>query len=141
MKFLSPIAILLCCASSSIAEDKQTLQGSWKVESVTQDGNDVEEAKGSTFTFKDSKFTGKGKQSMQGTYTLAPEKSPKQMDFTVTRKDGNTMTMPMIYKIEKKQLTICAPRKPDDDRPTEFKSEAGTGWVLIVMQKMEEKTE
>ncbi|MCA9069124.1 MAG: TIGR03067 domain-containing protein, partial [Planctomycetaceae bacterium] len=85
--------------------------------------------------FEKSKFTGKGdKETMKGTYTTDPEKSPMQMDFIVTRGE-NTMTMPMIYKIENSQLVICAPRKPNGDRPTEFKSEAGSGMVLIKMKK------
>src|SRR5215212_9230936 len=89
-----------------------------------------------TITFDGDKFTVKGGDAVlqAGTQTLDPAKKPKAVDAMVTEGEGKGTTMLGIYELDGDTLKACfdtAGKK----RPTEFKTAAGSGHMLLVMKR------
>lgn len=143
MKPLLTTAILLILTSSGLAEDKpsdrETIQGTWKFISVTQNGKDIEAGEEGTVTFEESRFSGEALRKMSGRFALDPEGSPKQMDMIIGQREGEEVTLHMIYKLREHELTICTRTVPGLARPTEFKAEAGCDSLLVVMERIEKE--
>jgi uncharacterized protein (TIGR03067 family) len=105
---------LVCCLLLSTpawavdAREQEKLQGTWGFTELTEGGRKGQEKdielklvfKGNTVT-----FTGKGK-SLQGTYVVDPGQKPRTMDITY-EKDGEKLTVPMIYELEGDTLKFC----------------------------------
>ena len=64
-----------------------------------------------------------------GTVTLDPAKAPKQMDIVGKEGPNAGKTIKTIYKLDGDSLVVCY-ELAGGDRPTEFKSKAGTKQFL-----------
>ncbi|MDB5310216.1 MAG: hypothetical protein JWO38_4418 [Gemmataceae bacterium] len=74
------------------------------------------------------------------TFKLNPAKSPKQIDITSLDGQETGQTAACIYVLGKDQLTICMPFLIDPTlRPSEFKSTADNGLMVIVLVKLPAK--
>jgi uncharacterized protein (TIGR03067 family) len=146
--FLILFCALGLAAASVQADDKadaakalKKFQGTWTFESVVVDGKKEssvwgEELKNLKITFAGNKFTvKKGDKVVQaGTQKLDPSKSPKAVDATVTEGNGKGRKMLGIYEIEGDILKVCFDPE-GKKRPTEFKSTAGSGIVVVVHKR------
>ena len=70
----------------------------------------------------------------KGRYRLAPTQNPKEIDIIATMGENEGKASKGIYRLEKDKLTICY-LPPGRDRPTEFKSEAGTEATLVTWKR------
>jgi uncharacterized protein (TIGR03067 family) len=125
------------CADDKEKKDPDALQGTWKVESFTQDGNEApaEFAKAVSFTFKDKKYTitMKGKEMESGTFKLDPEKKTIDLDITSGNDKGKKQVG--IYKLEKDNFTICLAHPGATDRPTKMESTKDGETIMGVMKR------
>ncbi len=133
------------CASASWADDKpdaeielKKFQGAWTFESSESGGQKipVEQLKDFVLTFDGAKHTVKnGAQVIQaGTQTLAPSKSPKTIDVTLTEGPMKGAVMLGIYEIDGDTLRVCFDMG-GKERPTEFKSPPGSATSVNVHKR------
>jgi uncharacterized protein (TIGR03067 family) len=127
--------LLVACNRQQPAEAPKTdldrFQGTWNLVAAVQDGNVLPEdkvkqekivIKGDTFRFLG---LADDATSKAGTIKLDENKTPKEMDTISTEKE----VMLGIYRMDEGGYKVCfAPAgKP---RPTDFRSEAGSGYIL-----------
>jgi RNA polymerase sigma factor (sigma-70 family) len=134
---------LLATEADAKKTDKDNIQGTWKVESVTMNGQDPkgdegERVKKSTYEITADKMLVKfNDESRPSTYTLDPAAKPKMIDITYQGEGGGKgETMPAIYKLEGDTLTICCPCARQTERPTEFVSKEGSDTILLVLKRV-----
>jgi uncharacterized protein (TIGR03067 family) len=131
------LAVAPAIADDKKGTDLDKLQGTWKFVSMEQDGQTVPKAdEMPTITFEKDKFELKaGGQVVQaGTQVLDGGKKPKTVDATVTEGEGKGTTMLGIYELDGDNLKACFDPQ-GKKRPTEFKTAAGTGLMLVVMKR------
>jgi uncharacterized protein (TIGR03067 family) len=127
--------------SDAAKKDSDKLQGTWTFVSMEMDGQPAPKGDDpQTITFKGDTFTVKvGDKVVQaGMQTLDPTKKPKAVDSPVTEGEGKGTTMLGIYELDGDNLKACfdtAGKK----RPTEFKTAAGSGHMLVVLKRAEKK--
>jgi uncharacterized protein (TIGR03067 family) len=114
----------------------QSLEGTWEIVSVTDDGKAQEEAKGTKVIFKGKQITVKtGEGDHKGAFRIDPKK--KTFDFTPTEGPNKDQLHKGIYELKKGELKICV-AKPDKERPKGFTSEEGSGHMLAVMKRAQD---
>jgi uncharacterized protein (TIGR03067 family) len=117
--------------------DQKKLQGKWTVTSAVLDGNEIpkDQFKG-TLVHTDNKYSwtsGEG-QGGSGTFKLNPSKKPKAMDCVPSDGPLKGQTVEEIYEIDGDNLKICL-ALPGTQRPTEFKSDPGSGLWLFTYKR------
>lgn len=135
------IASLLCfnLDAGEGKKDAVAIQGTWKMIRGELDGKPLtpdEIADGKVVIGPDIfTISSKGKRAETWRYVLDPTKKPRAIDFFEAKsKDA----APGIYALEGDQLKVCWRLGEDTksiERPTEFKSAAGSAVVLIVLQR------
>jgi uncharacterized protein (TIGR03067 family) len=131
-------------AAPATADDKKEktdldlLQGTWKFISMEQDGQPApKDEEKPTITFEKDKFMVKAAslQVLQaGTQVLDASKKPKTVDATVTEGEGKGTIMLGIYELDGDSLKACFDTQ-GKKRPTEFKTTAGSGLMLVVLKR------
>ncbi|MCE9528292.1 MAG: TIGR03067 domain-containing protein [Planctomycetales bacterium] len=162
MRLSNPLSFILlagiaCCVSALVADDAKPkeeakddvkiLEGSWNGIALEADGKKVpaevlEKLKG-RFTFKGLELLMTDTTPISGakaTVKLDSGKTPKQIDLTGIEGAGKGKTTQGIYKFEKDRLFIClrGPEFAEKGRPTEFKTEAGSGLGLMTLERVKE---
>jgi len=129
-------------ATPATADDKEKtdldkIQGTWTFTSMEQDGQPVPMGDDKPIiVFESDKFTVKsGGQVLQaGTQVIDGSKKPKTVDAKVTEGEGKGTTMLGIYELDGDTLKACFDTQ-GKKRPTEFKTAAGTGHMLVVLKR------
>jgi uncharacterized protein (TIGR03067 family) len=111
--------------------DLDRFQGTWNLVAAVQDGNVLpqDKVKDEKIVFQGDTFRFVGladdATSKEGTIKLDENKTPKEMDAISKEKE----VMLGIYRMDENAYKVCfAPAgKP---RPTDFRSEAGSGYIL-----------
>jgi uncharacterized protein (TIGR03067 family) len=116
------------------------LQGRWKVAGLEAEGKKAgaDDVKGMSWTFDGKKITGKDAHgTTKMSFTLRPDKDPKEIDLLGLDGEGKGKTAEGIYKLEKGVLTICLrdPANANKGRPKEFSTEANSGLGIITLEK------
>ena len=113
--------------------DKELILGTWIPISGEQNGAELaeEKLKGGKLIFTDEKVTLHvlDARPREGTYTIDPDKTPKEIDILDGSGKVNEQTKLGIYELDGETYKFClAPAsKP---RPTEFTSKPGSGHSL-----------
>lgn len=109
----------------------EKLQGVWTAESLMIDGRQI--GVNWEMTFKDDQWTLKVENNkIEGTHKFDPAKNPGQVE--VRFGDMANVDYQGIFRLEDDTYKAClAPTC--SDRPTEFKSEAGSKHILIVFKR------
>jgi uncharacterized protein (TIGR03067 family) len=112
----------------AIQQERERLQGKWKLTSVERDGK----ARPLGFDFfvviKNDKWTTEKKETDVPTFQIDPTQNPKTIDITMTGLKGDggkDLVEKGIYKLDKDTLTICISEPIGEPRPKEFKSTEG----------------
>ena len=136
-------------AADPVADEVKELQGEWQAVEVELKGKkltrDDAEAKTMRFVIKDNGLTvgntEKAGRERKKTFKLDPSKTPKEIDITSLDGQEKDTTAACIYKLEKDRLTICMPyfTKDPSKRPTEFKSGADDGLMLLTLERVKDK--
>src|SRR4051794_40247592 len=127
------------------ADEMKNLQGEWQAVEMLAQGKkrdkDDPSVQGVKFIIKGEELvvpnpTGNG-QDRRKTYKIDAVKSPKEIDLTHRDGSEKDRTTAAIYRLDGDRLTICMPYFTDDlsVRPTEFKSTADDGRMLITLER------
>jgi uncharacterized protein (TIGR03067 family) len=130
----------LPAAWSADAKDDDALEGTWLPSTAELGGKPFpdEVRKTIKLVIKDEKYTVTvGKQVDQGTIKLMPSATPKAMDITGTEGPNKGKTFLAIYERKGDTLRICYDLS-GKNRPTEFKTEAGTQLFLVEYKRQKE---
>jgi uncharacterized protein (TIGR03067 family) len=116
--------------------------------SAVSDGKDVaaDKARSLSLTMKaDGTWTmTDGTDTWHGTFTVDASKSPKAANFAILSGKNKGHTTLDIYEVDGDTFKCCyvivpTGKETDKDRPTKFKSEAGSGHILSVMTRQKAK--
>jgi uncharacterized protein (TIGR03067 family) len=146
MRQLVGLAACLLLAAAVVAADKDKekksekseypLDGVWKVTSLVFNGSEIDDAKGSKFTFKGPKLSRETPDGMETySFKLDPSKKPGEVDFVPDQGDNKGKTLKGIYWQEKGELKLCLSLSPDAKRPKEFASKDGEELALVVLKQ------
>jgi uncharacterized protein (TIGR03067 family) len=113
-------------------KDLQALEGTWSVQSWTQNGTDEAGIDGVRLAIAGSRMTAHGfPQEKKATITLDAASKPAAMDL----KDEDEATVSKwIYRIDGDTLKLCG-RLSGGKRPDEFASPKGSKAILIVLRR------
>ena len=119
------------------AKDARALQGTWKMISVTIDGEgSTERVAASKLVVEGDRFTPTvDGQAIPCTFKLDPAAKPKAIDITYHSGDLKGKTVKGIYKLEGDTFVMCRTLRPADERPERFASESGSKLVLVVWER------
>lgn len=125
------------CQGGASEGTKSELEGTWDLISVQQDGKDLEVKKETKMVTTGNKFVLKvgDKVIVAGTFALDPSKSPKTTDVTYTEGPDKGKTLKGIYEISGDTSKFCRAGTPEQERPTEFVTKAGTGGLASVYKR------
>ncbi len=132
------VCVLLVAADAKDKEKKadDPLAGTWKVSALVANGQEREQAKGSTYTFADGKVTMKGQRGERvSTYKLDTSKKPATIDLTAQGGERNGQTTKGIYEVKGDEVKLCIALMPDAERPKAFASAADSGQAFITLKR------
>lgn len=143
MKILNTITALFIIAASVEANEPPKkgvdLQGVWQGVEIwdAKVKRDAESVKRLQIEFRDDKFVVRlgDEEFLSGRFSVDDNKKPKTLNLIAVDQDGETSTIPGIYKINRDGLSICHPNNKEGDRPSAFKSSADV--VLLTFSKQE----
>jgi uncharacterized protein (TIGR03067 family) len=129
---------LLVAAGASQADDKDDrdrLQGSWKVVSYEEDGKANDKAaKDATFVFKGDTFSFPWLDvKITGKFKTDSGKKPKAIDLSV--EDAKGKGLHGIYALAGDTLKLCF----GEERPKEFKTKADSKQWMVVLKREKQK--
>jgi uncharacterized protein (TIGR03067 family) len=117
-------------------QDLKQIEGTWTITHYEQDGVIAGPEllmqlpkvifRGQTYTWSDG--------SGSGTLKIDPSKTPKEVDYTITKGEGKGESYFGIYEIEGDTFMDCF-TLPGGKRPTEFKAPFGSGRILTVYKR------
>jgi uncharacterized protein (TIGR03067 family) len=115
------------------------LQGTWMTVSVEINGQKVEEdftkdrliIKGDTFVLQT------GGTKLEGVMSIDPTKDPKTIDTTVTAGQDKGLKSVGIYELKGDTFRVCY-CVSINQRPTEFRTTAGSSRALVVYRRVSE---
>jgi uncharacterized protein (TIGR03067 family) len=140
--FLGCWAACLAVPDPDAAEkDLKALQGTWVVEALQYDGEDVTRDYPLALTFKEAEATLEGNDEVRKEYARIAVKldaaaQPRCIDVTVARGTQKGTVMEGIYEVDAKRLRLCV-KVFGKDRPTAFKAPAGAGVALVTLKRKE----
>ncbi|HEV3237824.1 MAG TPA: TIGR03067 domain-containing protein [Gemmataceae bacterium] len=120
-------------------EDKQKLQGTWKLISfeVAGKGDDDTKDENRELVIDGDKITVKneGKEVEQESFVLDPTKKPKNIEVTTLTGDDKNKKRLGIYELDGDNLKICIDEK-GEARPAEFKTKEGGSQILVTLKRV-----
>ncbi|HUY31212.1 MAG TPA: S26 family signal peptidase [Pirellulales bacterium] len=125
-----------CGFEMNFKVEAQAPTGRWEIVSVKQGGESDKRMNGAKLTLSEGRETLKlpSGEVETGAYTIRAGKDPRQIDLTT---DGKAGTRLGIFDVDKKTLKLClAP--PDENRPAQFASAAGSEAMLIELRRLPE---
>ena len=133
------LIVLLACRVLTAADDPKPndgdnvkLRGTWVLESLWFDGQEVPPGKTATMTFDGKKvILKKDVLESTGDYEIDPAKDPKTLDMTFEK---DKRTIKAIYELRGNRLTVCLGVK-DGPRPTEITANAGSATTLMRFER------
>ena len=138
---LLPSFALAADAPKDAGDDRERLQGTWKVVSMVNDGKEVpaDKIRSARLTFEGDRFSMKGAdEDFRGRFRLIPGKTPRQIDTVFVDADNKELGAARgVYELDGKRLRVSW--KHEGDRPTELASKPGSGARLMVLEKVEKE--
>ena len=146
MRRFVPLACVLALglAAQVVADEKADAElkapvGNWTVEKAVFDGKEITNAL-KTLRFEiraGGKYTvDLGTEKDEGTFTVDPAKSPKELDVKPTGGPNKGKTLQAIYKIDGDTLTVCYEYDTTTGlRPAKFESKDKTTHLLITYKR------
>jgi len=132
------VVVASVAAEDAAKKDFEKLQGTWVVTAAEQDGKPLDRLQGGKLTVKDQNFYVKtaGGTEMKGDLSLDPAKKPKHIDWLHQEGLLREKTWQGIYELDGDDLKICyAEADSGKDRPDEFKTEADSKRLLVILKR------
>jgi RNA polymerase sigma factor (sigma-70 family) len=116
-------------------EDKDAIQGTWKVEKVEEDGKDASDTNdGNRFKSSPLSITAH-KIVMEGVFEMTYELNPVAKPKAINLDNGGGKTFACVYSLDGDTLKICAPIVPGGDRPAEVATKKGSNTRMLVLKR------
>jgi len=129
----------LAAAAPPAADDGESIKGDWSAVSLTHNGQVTADifVKAMSATFDGKGYVNRQRDAVavEGTYTLSPEKSPKQIDFTIETGADKGKTQLGIYEIDGDRLKLCIARAGDAERPKAMGGKTDSDGMLITLRR------
>jgi uncharacterized protein (TIGR03067 family) len=133
--------VCLVSTSARAETDAERFQGTWTVQKMTRQGQEVpdEKVKQLRVSFEGDKFLAKreDKVAEASTFTLDEAKNPKTIDM-LPAKTTEKRPAQGIYKLEGDKLTMIW-RKEGKERPADFDAAAAGPEVVFIVLHREKK--
>lgn len=117
----------------------EKLQGTWVAIKAERAGKEADDVIGHRLSFSGDCFqiqSKDGKHLYEGTFRVEPSAKPSAIDFEHTIGTLKGKAWKGIYALEGDMLSICDnAANLDKDRPAEFMTETGSGYVLITFKR------
>lgn len=128
----------------AVKAELQQLQGSWQIELQEEDGAKVpaEDLKGRSLLIGKNAFVLLGKNAILqlGTLKLNLTKTPRTANVTMLDGKYKGDILQGIYTLDGDELKICLDTQ-GQERPKEFKTTPGSGFLLLVCKRIRPKGE
>ena len=138
--FLSSVSWSISDGNANQADanqaDLKKLQGKWKPEVIIRSGTPGSPDKASIWIITGSKVF-YPKVNSEEEIILNASKSPKEIDIRVKQPDGQIKEFKGIYAFEGERLKICQDML-GKSRPTTLESKAGSGHMLLTLERIKE---
>jgi uncharacterized protein (TIGR03067 family) len=127
----------------AIRKDRQLIKGTWQIVTLEVNGNKSDDADAKKLTVVNGadgtwSLRSEGQEVFKGTSTIDPTRKPKTIDFTPTSGDSKGELFWGIYELGETTRKLCfAPA--GKDRPTEFRSTAGSDHILVTFERVKDK--
>ena len=132
-------AVLMGAADDLPEEDRDRIQDTWVTVSfeVRWQGGSPEAVKDIRTVFKDKDYVQKKGDEVleEGTFTLDPDKKPRQIDFKIGKGLDRGKDQFGIYELDGDTLKICVAAPGTEVRPTDFETGPESQTVLVVMRR------
>jgi len=145
MKYILYLCLVLGISIDAFAadssDDAKAIQENWKPVKAELAGAPMaaDVLKSISLKLHDGKYeVFVGDKPDRGTYTLDTASKPKSMTITGTEGPNHDKTFPAIYELKGDTLRICYDLS-GAQRPTEFKSIAGTKLYLVTYNRTKEQ--
>jgi uncharacterized protein (TIGR03067 family) len=119
------------------AKEYRAFEGTWRTVSINVEGKDLpaERFKTARLIFKGHGFSAiNDAGTTRGTYLVDTTKSPKAMDVTITEGAAKGAIFRNIYELKGDTYKICG-SPTGKDRPKEFDSKPGSGYIIQVLER------
>jgi uncharacterized protein (TIGR03067 family) len=149
MRTMMALLVVAAAATAAFGEDekvekdKKKFAGTWQLVSGEVDGKAVadEDVKRAKITFDGDKRTLTAPHLAKDTFTnktkrIDPSKKPAEMDWLRESGPGAGTTMLAIYEFVDDDTYRCCYDPAGKERPKEFKTAAGTGYILHVWKRV-----
>ena len=123
--------------ADEVKDEHKKLDGTWSVTEAEGNGQAIqdENLKTMKLTMKDGRYEVKvGADTDKGNLKLDPKKKPKEVDVESVEGPNQGKTFKAIYEIKDDTLKVCY-QLGDGDRPTEFKTTAGSTFILLTFKR------
>ena len=110
------------------------LNGKWKCTSALLGGGDFQYKNLSVEVKNGNYYSVVNNQKETGQVQVNESTSPKQMDVSIKEGPNQGKTLPAIYDLKGKELTVCY-NIIGSNRPTDFTSTKENGFLLLKFQK------
>lgn len=114
--------------------DKAKIQGAWTITEVEEDGETIpaEALADQVLEFEGDKYFVKVSDEVveSGTFTIRPEKSPRELDLKIQKGDDAGKVQLGLYKFDGERLKLALARPGEKQRPTIFETK-GEGAALL----------
>jgi uncharacterized protein (TIGR03067 family) len=129
--------VLPALADDKKEPDLKPFVGGWTIEKAELGGMDItEHLKAMKFDIREGgKYTAVlGEEKDEGSFTIDPSKSPKEMDITSTGGPNKDKLIKAIYKLDGDTMTVCY-ELGGGDRPKQFESKKDTKGLLVTYKR------
>lgn len=133
----SALGLAPAAADDKAKDELARLTGTWVGVSVVRDGKAVpkEEAEKVRLVVDGEKYTlTEGGQTIEGTHTLDPAKSPKHIDAVRTKGPGKGDKLLGVYQLSEGSFVACF-AAAGKDRPADLKPEGGPGLRVLSFKR------
>lgn len=133
------ILAAVLAAPAAAADAPAALTGSWTAVEAQRDGAEAPELIGHRLVLEAQAFrilAADGKPLYAGRYAVDAAARPARIDFVQEAGEAKGQTWEGIWRIDGERLTIVddAP-DPAKARPTDFGTEKGSGYVMVVFRR------
>jgi RNA polymerase sigma factor (sigma-70 family) len=116
-------------------EDKDVIQGTWKVEKVEEDGADASESPHGKLFMSKPLAINADKIVMEGLFEMTYKLDPTAKIKTLDLDNGGGKMFECVYTLDGDSLKICSPVMPGGDRPSEVATKAGSKTRLLILKR------
>ena len=125
-------------ARDAAAVDLKKLQGTWRMDELEINGQQVpeEKRKDTILVIKDDKYIIKIKdKTYETTFKLDPSKDPKEIDMFFPDGPNAPKVSKGIYRLDGDTFRLCRAQAPGHDRPRDFATTADSGLFVVVWKR------